>query len=46
VVSLDTASRIENGQEADLWFDATRMHLFDPSSGDNLTRDLLQPARA
>ena len=40
VVSLNTASRIEKGQEAELWFDPTRMHLFDPASGDNLTRDL------
>jgi multiple sugar transport system ATP-binding protein len=46
VVSLDTASRIETGKEAELWFDSSRMHLFDPSSGDNLTRDLRQPARA
>jgi multiple sugar transport system ATP-binding protein len=44
VVSLDTASRIDKGQEADLWFDATRMHLFDPASGENLTRELLHAA--
>ena len=44
IVSLDTASRIEKGQEADLWLDASRMHLFDPSSGENLTRELLQAA--
>jgi multiple sugar transport system ATP-binding protein len=41
VVSLDTASRIKAGDEAELWFDAGRMHLFDPASGENLTRDLL-----
>jgi multiple sugar transport system ATP-binding protein len=40
VVSLDTASRIKDGEEAELWFDSSRMHLFDPASGDNLTRDL------
>jgi multiple sugar transport system ATP-binding protein len=39
VVSLDAGSRIQPGEEADLWFDPTRMHLFDPASGDNLTRD-------
>jgi len=37
VVSIDTASTIREGQEAELWFDASRMMLFDPSTGDNLT---------
>jgi multiple sugar transport system ATP-binding protein len=41
VVSLDTDSHIQKGGAAELWFDASRMHLFDPSSGENLTRDLL-----
>jgi multiple sugar transport system ATP-binding protein len=41
VVSLDTASHIQKGEEAELWFDSSRMHLFDPASGENLTRDLL-----
>ncbi len=41
VVSLDTASRISAGETAELWFDASRMHLFDPASGENLTRDLV-----
>ncbi|MGH9264364.1 MAG: ABC transporter ATP-binding protein [Acidimicrobiales bacterium] len=40
VVSIDTASRIKDGEEAELWFDSSRMHLFDPASGENLTRDL------
>ncbi|MDQ4069998.1 MAG: sn-glycerol-3-phosphate ABC transporter ATP-binding protein UgpC [Actinomycetota bacterium] len=40
VVSLDTSSRIKAGETAKLWFDASRMHLFDPASGENLTRDL------
>ncbi|MFN2502833.1 MAG: ABC transporter ATP-binding protein [Acidimicrobiales bacterium] len=40
VVSLDTASAIQKGETAELWFDSSRMHLFDPESGDNLTRDL------
>ncbi|HTJ75279.1 MAG TPA: sn-glycerol-3-phosphate ABC transporter ATP-binding protein UgpC [Acidimicrobiales bacterium] len=49
VASLDTASDIQKGQDAELWFDATKMHLFDPASGENLTRDLLYapaPARS
>jgi multiple sugar transport system ATP-binding protein len=41
VVSLDTASRIQAGGEAELWLDASRMHLFDPATGENLTHDLL-----
>ena len=37
VVNLDTDSRIAEGRDADLWLDPSRMHLFDPESGDNLT---------
>jgi multiple sugar transport system ATP-binding protein len=37
VVSLDPASRIRDGEAAELWVDPTRMHLFDPRSGENLT---------
>jgi multiple sugar transport system ATP-binding protein len=37
VVSLDTSSQIHEGEEAELWFDASRMLLFDPATGDNLT---------
>ena len=39
VVALDPASRIRSGSKAELWFHAARMHVFDPASGDNLTRD-------
>ena len=46
IVSLDTASRITAGDEAELWFDASRMHLFDPASGENLTRDLVHATSA
>jgi multiple sugar transport system ATP-binding protein len=38
IVALDSASRIEDGEEAELFVDARRMHLFDPASGENLTR--------
>ena len=45
VASLDTNSRVKAGEEAELWIDTSKMHLFDPASGDNLTRDLaIQPA--
>ncbi|MGH2689443.1 MAG: ABC transporter ATP-binding protein, partial [Actinomycetota bacterium] len=37
VVSLDPSSRIAHGDEAELWFDAGRVQLFDPASGANLT---------
>ncbi len=37
----DGASAIKAGDKAELWLDAGRMHLLDPASGENLTRDLL-----
>jgi multiple sugar transport system ATP-binding protein len=39
VVTLDAASRIRSGDKAQLWFNAERVHVFDPSSGENLTRN-------
>jgi multiple sugar transport system ATP-binding protein len=41
VVSLDPNSRLTEGQEEELWFDPSKIHYFDPTSGDNLTRDLV-----
>jgi multiple sugar transport system ATP-binding protein len=41
IVSLAPASRINDGDEAELFLDPSRMHLFDPATGDNLT---VQPA--
>ncbi len=37
VVALDAASRIGDGEEAEIYVDSSKMHLFDPASGDNLT---------
>jgi multiple sugar transport system ATP-binding protein len=37
VVSLDPMSRVRDGEHAKLWLDPTRMHLFDPHTGENLT---------
>jgi multiple sugar transport system ATP-binding protein len=37
VVTLDAESRIGEHEEAELWLDPSRMHLFDPTSGENLT---------
>ena len=39
VVSLDGASRIAEGSEAEIWVDASKIHLFDPATGENLTVD-------
>ena len=39
VVTLDGASRIAEGDEAEIWMDASRIHLFDPATGENLTVD-------
>ena len=38
IVSLDAASRVKDGETADVFVDARKMHLFDPASGENLTR--------
>jgi multiple sugar transport system ATP-binding protein len=38
VVSLDPMSRLRDGESAQLWLDPSRMHLFDPRTGENLTR--------
>jgi multiple sugar transport system ATP-binding protein len=40
IVALDSASRVRDGEEAELRVDSSRMHLFDPETGENLT---LQP---
>ncbi len=37
VVSLDPASRLRRGETTRFAFDPTRLHLFDPATGENLT---------
>ncbi|EON25124.1 ABC transporter [Nocardioides sp. CF8] len=39
MVSLDGTSQIAAGDEAEIYVDASKMHLFDPSTGENLTVD-------
>jgi multiple sugar transport system ATP-binding protein len=39
VVSLDGTSKIAEGDDAEIWVDTSKMHLFDPSTGENLTLD-------
>ncbi len=44
VVSLDTASQLAEGETTSLWLDLTKVHVFDPATGENLT--LAEGARA
>jgi multiple sugar transport system ATP-binding protein len=37
VARLNPSSRVREGEMAKLWVDTTRLHLFDPETGDNLT---------
>jgi multiple sugar transport system ATP-binding protein len=39
VISLDGASRIKEGDDAEIWVDGSKIHLFDPATGENLTLD-------
>ncbi len=39
IVSIDSTSRIREGREAEFWLDSRKVHVFDPDTGDNLTRD-------
>jgi multiple sugar transport system ATP-binding protein len=37
VARLDPATRITEGENVELWLDARKLHVFDPSTGKNLT---------
>jgi len=39
IARLDAASGVRRGEEAELWADASRLHLFDADSGESLTRE-------
>ena len=39
VVSIDSTSRIREGRDAEFWLDTRKLHVFDPRTGENLTRD-------
>jgi multiple sugar transport system ATP-binding protein len=39
VVALDPMSRILPGEEVELWVDTSSIHMFDPATSENLTRD-------
>ena len=40
VIGLDGSTKIAEGDEAEIWVDTSKMHLFDPATGENLTVDL------
>jgi multiple sugar transport system ATP-binding protein len=44
VARLEPASQVRVGQEAELWVDASKLHLFDPEDGRNLTTDAQGPS--
>jgi multiple sugar transport system ATP-binding protein len=44
VARLDPASDVKQGQETELWVDASRLQLFDPEDGRNLMVDQDAPA--
>jgi multiple sugar transport system ATP-binding protein len=44
VARLEPASQVRVGQEAELWVDASKVHLFDPDDGRNLTTDAQGPS--
>jgi multiple sugar transport system ATP-binding protein len=46
VARLDPASKIKRRQRAQLWADTSKLHLFDPESGESLTRRDSEPAAA
>ncbi|MDT4892061.1 MAG: multiple sugar transport system ATP-binding protein [Pseudonocardiales bacterium] len=43
VARLDAATRLREGSTAELWVDARSAHVFDPSSGLNLTLEAMAP---
>ena len=45
VVSLDGASRVAEGDDAEIWVNTSKIHLFDPVTGENLTVDPAQAGR-
>jgi multiple sugar transport system ATP-binding protein len=45
VISLDGTSKMAAGDDAEIWVDTSKMHLFDPATGENLTVDLSKAGR-
>jgi multiple sugar transport system ATP-binding protein len=38
IARLDASSEVRRGEEAELWVDTSRLHLFDPENGAHLSR--------
>ena len=38
VARLDAATKITEGEQAELWVDTRPIHVFDPATGENLTQ--------
>jgi multiple sugar transport system ATP-binding protein len=36
IARVDASSRLDEGKEGELWLDSTKLHLFDPATGDRL----------
>ena len=45
VINLDGASKVEEGDQAKIWVDSRKIHLFDPATGRNLTLDAAHAGR-
>ena len=43
---LDSATQVREGQEAELWVDTRAMHVFDPQTGKNYTKETQEDAVA
>jgi multiple sugar transport system ATP-binding protein len=43
VARFDAATKAKEGQAIKVWLDATKVHVFEPESGANLTRRVKQP---
>ncbi|MDO5492017.1 MAG: sn-glycerol-3-phosphate ABC transporter ATP-binding protein UgpC [Nesterenkonia sp.] len=39
VISVSPESKLRGGDRATIWVDVSRIHLFDPATGENLTHD-------
>jgi multiple sugar transport system ATP-binding protein len=44
VARFDPQSQVREGEEAEIWVDSSRLHLFDPDDGRNLTTEKRGPA--
>jgi multiple sugar transport system ATP-binding protein len=36
IARVDSSSTLDEGKEGELWLDSTKLHLFDPATGERL----------